>query len=225
MKTLVLSLAIKDDAVYNDVIKMLNSNLKEMGINIFQQAGPGVTILNGVYDQMLADKEETEKEEEEKEEAEEEPKSDEEAAETSSETEIESPESSEDEDEDEDEESEVDTAEVEPEEMTVATEEISQKEYINGVRSFYLGNDELVAEKGVDESMLFVDEIVIDGPYALFKFNNTFYRYPIYESNSEGTFIKLDFYTSEMTFKEVKCLLKTNEGQYFNLILGAGHEK
>lgn len=217
MKTLVLSLAIKDDAVYNEVIKMLGSHLKEMGINIFQQAGPGVTILNGVYDEMLADKEETKKEKE----AEEEPKSDEEAVETSSETEIESPESS----EEEEEESEVDTAEVEPEEMTVTAEEISEKEYINGVRSFYLGNDELVAEKGVNESMLFVDEIVIDGPYALFKFNNTFYRYPIYESNSEGTFIKLDFYTSEMTFKEVKCLLKTNEGQYFNLILGADHEK
>lgn len=218
MKTLVLSLAIKDDSLYSEIIEMLAKQLKEKGITIFQQAGPGVTILNGA--QTLADKQEDEKEEEEVE-TPEEPESDDESGEvTTDEVEADVPEEPEP----------VEGDESEPEEMpelniTSEDEEIAPKEYINGVRSFYLSNDELVAEKGVTESMLFVDEIVIDGPYALFKFNNTFYRYPIYESNSEGTFIKLDFYTSEMTFKEVKCLLKTNEGQNFDLILGADHEK
>ncbi len=207
MKTLVLSLLIKDDSLYSQIVEMLAKQLKENGINVLQQTGPGSTILNGI---QVTDEEEEqeEKEEEQGEEPEEvavEPKQEEPE-------EVEMPAAS----------------EAEPEEMTVAAEdeevkneEIVEEEQSFWVKSFWLGDCDVKVKSGVTESILYVDEITVDAPYALFKFKDTSYRYPICENTAEGASIALDFYSANDLFREVKCLLKKKEDQDFDLTLSS----
>ena len=217
MKTLVLSLSIKDDSLYSEIVKMLGEHLKEKGINVLQQAGPGLTILSGIQImQPEDDKEEEEKEDEEQTPEEPEPSdSDNEMAEPAEPEEVAS----------EEPEAEMTEPEAEPEEMTVAadvieSEEVPQKEFIEGVRSFYLGNSELKTEKGVNESILFVENISVDMPYVSFKFKDTTYRYQVNEKSEEGTFIELSCYTEELQLQRIKCLLKEKQDQESDLVLG-----